>query len=373
MDEVLFLAAHLNDAEELVSLSKSVWHVDIVLDNKEVCSYLIKKDYHFLLFDFEAGSLYPLDILETIYTTYPKLPIFLLSRQHCHFIEQKVAASTHLAGCFAIPYQFPALCTYIHQRLKVLHNFNTHNEYLHELYSSLQGNSTYIQAVRNFILDVAQEQANVLISGESGTGKEIVASLIHKYSVYKNGAYVPVNSRCINEELAESMLFGACKGSFTGALEHEGIFAQANKGTLFFDEIETLSLNLQAKLLRVIETHEFCKLGGKKTYHSEFRLICATNKDLSTMIEEGSFRSDLFYRINVFHITMPPLRRHKSDIEILAAEYLKKRKKTLSLKALQLLQEHHWPGNIRELFHCLQRALVYAKNSDCIYPEHIDI
>ncbi len=373
MDEVLFLTAHPSDGEELISLSQQVWHVDIILDNKEIHSALAKKDYTFLLFDFEAGSLYPPDILKLIYTTHPFLPIFLLSREHCYFIQEKTAASTHLAGCFRIPYEFNVLYTEISARLYTYHNAAHHTKDIEALYSCLQGKSTYIQTVRNAILEVSKENGNVLLSGESGTGKEVTAALIHKYSANNHGSYLTINSRCINEKLAESILFGSCKGAFTGAVDQDGVFIEAHQGTLFLDEIETLPIDLQAKLLRVLETHEFYKLGGKKKHRSNFRLICATNQDLSAMINTGTFRDDLFFRINIFHINMPPLRRHKEDIALLADEYLKKRDKHLSRNGLQLLKAHTWPGNIRELFHCLQRAVIHARDSNIIYPEHIDI
>ncbi len=373
MDDVLFLAAHVADAEELIISSKALWNVDVVFDNQTLCTFLIKKNYRFLLFDFEAGSTYPPDILQTVFETRPCLPVFLLSRQHCYFIERVAAACPQITGCFGIPYHFEELYTRVTECIPYTDMPYYKSRIDSDLYTDLQGTSTSMQTVRNFILDVAKETDNVLLYGESGSGKEVAAALIHKYSANKSGAYLTINSRCINDSLAESILFGSCKGAFTGAVEQDGLIAQAHDGTLFLDEIETLSLDLQAKLLRVLETHEFYKVGGKKKHRSNFRLICATNQDLPEMIDAGAFRADLFYRINVFHINMPPLRRHKNDIELLASEYLKTKNKKLSSDALKLLQAHSWPGNIRELFHCLQRAVVYAKASPIIYPQYIDI
>ena len=230
-----------------------------------------------------------------------------------------------------------------------------------------------MQMVRNFILQTAQQHSHVLLYGESGSGKEVVASLIHHYSKNRPGKYLSVNTTCIAENLAESLLFGSCKGAYTGAIDKEGLFSEADQGTLFFDEIENLTLNLQAKLLRVIETREYYKLGGTKKYSSNFRLICATNRDLQEMVDNGLFRLDLFYRLDVSHIVIPPLRQHKKDIEVLAYNYLKHTRKHLSQDALLLLYKYNWPGNVRELFNCLERAVFAAKASPVLFPQHFDI
>lgn len=376
MLSVLFLAAYSADAESLASLSKNLWILDCILDNKELLPRLAHTRYDFLLFDFEAGSVYPPDILKKIATDYPTVPIFLLSRQHCFFIEKKAASSAKIAGSFELPYNFDALHTAIQNILHSKPEPKAHlcTEMLHSpLYTKLQGQSYAIQEVRNFILNVAKQNGHVLLSGESGSGKEVVSSLIHHYSENYNGAYITVNASCIPEGVAESLLFGSCKGAYTGAVDKDGLFSSAHKGTLFLDEIENLSLDLQGKLLRVLEHHEYYKLGGSKKYSSDFRLICATNCDLPTLIHEKRFRLDLYYRLDVFHITLPPLREHKEDIELLARTYLKKANKHLSDNALVLLKEHSWPGNIRELFNCLDRAVFSAKEAAVVLPQHLDI
>ena len=377
MLSVLFVAAFSTDADELASVSKKIWSVDYVLDNRDVFPRLAQNNKDFLLFYFETGGLYPPTILKKIYTQYPQLPIFLLSRQHCYFVEKKALATKRILGCFAIPYSFDMLYSTI-QRLLQGYPEQIANEYMmnkatEPLYAKLQGQSTEIEAVRDFILEAAEQSSHVLLYGESGSGKEVVASLIHHYSKRCTGSYLAVNTTCITEDLAESLLFGSCKGAYTGAVEREGLFAQAHQGTLFFDEIENLTLNLQAKLLRVIETREFCKLGGNKKQHSDFRLICATNCSLQEMVGKGLFRLDLFYRLDVFHLTVPPLRRHKDDIGLLACNYLKKAKKQLSEDALALLYNYNWPGNVRELFNCLERAVFASKSSPVLYPQHFDM
>ena len=374
---VLFVAAFSTDAEKLAYVSRKVWLVDYIFDNRAVLPRLGEKAYDFLLFDFEAGGSYPPAILKAIYNQYPILPIFLLSHQHCSFVEKKAFATGMILGCFSIPYEFNILCDTIKNVLegKIVHRIDPYdiNPVTDPLYTKLQGQSIEIQIVRNFILQAAQQNSHVLLYGESGSGKEVVASLIHQYSQNHAGKYLAINTTCIAEDLAESLLFGSCKGAYTGAIDREGFFSEADQGTLFLDEIENLTLNLQAKLLRVIETHEYYKLGGNKKYHSDFRLICATNCDLPEMVDQGLFRLDLFYRLDVSHLIVPPLRQHKEDIGVLAYNYLKQAKKHLSRDALSLLCKHNWPGNVRELFNCLERAVFAAKSSPVLFPQHFDI
>ena len=374
---VLFVAAFSTDAEKLAYVSKKVWSIDYILDNRVVLSCLEEKTYDFLLFDFEASGEYPPNILKEIYEQYPIVPIFLLSHQHCNFVEQAAFATNMVLGCFSIPYEFNILHNTIKNTLegknsRIIDMYDI-DPVTAPLYTKLQGQSIEIQMVRNFILQAAQQSSHVLLYGESGSGKEVVASLIHQYSRNRHGKYLPVNTTCIAEDLAESLLFGSCKGAYTGATDKEGFFSEANEGTLFFDEIENLTLNLQAKLLRVIETHEYYKLGGTKKYSSDFRLICATNRDLQDMVDQGLFRLDLFYRLDVSHLVIPPLRQHKEDIGLLAYNYLKQTKKYLSQEALHLLHKHNWPGNVRELFNCLERAVFAAKTSPVLFPQHFDI
>ena len=374
---VLFVAAFSTDAEKLAYVSRKVWSVDYILDNRAVLSRLEEKAYDCLLFDFEAGGEYPPNILKEIYDQYPILPIFLLSHQHCTFIEKTVFASDMILGCFSIPYEFNILRSTIQNMLegRIVPIIDTYDidPLTAPLYTKLQGQSIEMQMVRNFILQTAQQHSHVLLYGESGSGKEVVASLIHHYSKNRPGKYLSVNTTCIAENLAESLLFGSCKGAYTGAIDKEGLFSEADQGTLFFDEIENLTLNLQAKLLRVIETREYYKLGGTKKYSSNFRLICATNRDLQEMVDNGLFRLDLFYRLDVSHIVIPPLRQHKKDIEVLAYNYLKHTRKHLSQDALLLLYKYNWPGNVRELFNCLERAVFAAKASPVLFPQHFDI
>ncbi|MFH7018389.1 sigma 54-interacting transcriptional regulator [Flavobacterium sp. FlaQc-47] len=230
------------------------------------------------------------------------------------------------------------------------------------------GKSVAIQKIKTLIHQVASSDSGVLILGESGTGKEVVASEIHSNSARSQKPMIKVNCAAIPVNLIESELFGHEKGSFTGAIEKRiGKFELANNGTLFLDEIGDLPLEMQTKLLRVLQEREFERIGGKKTIKVNVRIIAATNRDLQIEMLEGRFRRDLFYRLNIFPITIPPLRDHKEDIPDLCSYFLNKysvnaNKKgiVLSSNALKSIINHSWPGNIRELEHCIERSILLA-------------
>jgi transcriptional regulator with GAF, ATPase, and Fis domain len=208
----------------------------------------------------------------------------------------------------------------------------------------------------------------VLITGESGTGKEMIARAIHYNSLRKDQPFVTVDCNTLSENLLESELFGHTKGSFTGAVASKrGMFEIANNGTLFMDEFGNIPLSTQAKLLRVIQEREFRAVGSTTVQQTNVRLIAATNKDLKAMVQEGSFREDLYYRINVFPIHSPALRERRDDIPALAFHFLKifcaeldKPVSDISDGAMSLLMNHDWPGNVRELENCMQRAVILA-------------
>ena len=220
----------------------------------------------------------------------------------------------------------------------------------------------------NVVKRVAKSNTTVLVRGETGTGKELIAGAVHHSSPRAARSFVKVNCAALQENLLESELFGHEKGAFTGADKQRiGRFEQADGGTLFLDEIGDMSPNTQAKILRVLQEHEFERLGGTRTLKVDVRLIAATNRDLPTMVDAGAFREDLFYRLNVVTIEMPPLRERKDDIAALAnffirrfAGELKKKMDGLSPDALKLLMRYHWPGNIRELENAIERAMLLA-------------
>ncbi|MEW6688934.1 MAG: sigma-54 dependent transcriptional regulator [Pseudomonadota bacterium] len=233
---------------------------------------------------------------------------------------------------------------------------------------NITGASPGMQAVYRLIAKCAPTNSTVLLTGESGTGKELVARAIHYNSLRKDRAFVPVDCNALSENLLESELFGHVKGSFTGAVANKaGLFEAARGGTLFLDEIGNLSLSTQAKLLRVIQEREYRAVGDTRSQEADVRLIAATNKDLAAMVAAGSFRDDLYYRINIFPIHVPPLRERRDDIPALAQHFLAACGRELGIKsagfsdeAMNLLMSHDWPGNVRELENAVHRALILA-------------
>jgi DNA-binding NtrC family response regulator len=231
------------------------------------------------------------------------------------------------------------------------------------------GSTPQIKAVFELIKTVANTNATILIQGESGTGKELVANAVHNNSNRSNAPFVKVACAALSENLLESELFGHEKGSFTGAVAlRKGRFEYANGGTIFLDEIGEISPTVQIKLLRVLQEREFDRVGGTKTIKTDVRIVSATNRDLAEAVKEGVFREDLFYRLNVIQIKMPPLRERVDDIPLLINYFLEKYKievkkniESVSEEAVAKLKGYHWPGNIRELQNVLERAVVLAK------------
>ncbi len=235
------------------------------------------------------------------------------------------------------------------------------------------GESLAMRSLLSLIMKVAPTDSTVLILGESGTGKELVATSIYEQSLRKDKPFIKLNCAAIPEELLESELFGHEKGAFTGATNSKsGKFDMANRGTIFLDEIGDMPFNLQAKILRVIQEREFYRVGGTRTIKVDVRFIASTNQNLEQMVKEGSFREDLFYRLNVFSLHLPPLRERKEDIPILVDNFLEKSSKPVEISstALQMLLTNSWPGNIRELQNTIERAAVIC-DGDFIEPEHL--
>jgi len=229
--------------------------------------------------------------------------------------------------------------------------------------------SPEMDKVKKLILKIAKSNSTVLIRGESGTGKEMIARSIHSNSLRSNEVFQAVNCAAINENLLESELFGHEKGSFTGAVaEKKGLFEIANNGTLFLDEIGELDIALQAKLLRALQEKEIRRVGGIKEIEVDVRVLAATNRDLLKMAEEQRFREDLYYRLNVLSIDIPPLRERRSDVPVLIEYFLKKhtrgtdRKVTIENDAKKLLLDYHYPGNVRQLESAIERAILLSEN-----------
>ncbi len=244
--------------------------------------------------------------------------------------------------------------------------------------TNIVGSSNKMREVFQMISQVSKSNATVLIRGESGTGKELTANAIHYNSLRANNPFVKVNCVALPSNLIESELFGHEKGAFTGAIRQKrGKFEVANKGTIFLDEIGSIGMDVQVKLLRVLQEKEFERVGGYGTIKSDVRIIAATNKNLEQAVEDGTFRSDLYYRLNVFPIYMPPLRERKTDILLLAdyflEEYAKENRKDIrrfSTPAIDMLMQYHWPGNVRELENCIERAVLLCEEG-VIHSYHL--
>ena len=238
-------------------------------------------------------------------------------------------------------------------------------------FQGILGDHPTMQRVLKLVTQVARSRANVLIMGESGTGKELIASAVHHNSKRREGPFVRLNCASLAESLLESELFGHEKGSFTGALgQRRGRFEQAEGGTLFLDEVGEIPGATQVKLLRFLQEREFERVGGNQTIHVDVRVVAATNRDLKKMVEEGDFREDLYYRLNVVQIELPPLRARKSDIPVLAQHFLRRyateneiELEGFSDAALRALLAYPWPGNVRELENAIERAVVLSEHS----------
>jgi len=235
-------------------------------------------------------------------------------------------------------------------------------------FPNIVGKSEKMLAVLDLVAQVAPSRSTVLISGESGTGKELIAKAIHSASTRVDKAFIPVNTGSIPVDLLESQLFGHVKGAFTSAIaSKKGLFEVADQGTIFFDEISTVSHETQAKLLRVIQEREFMRLGGTETIKVDVRILAASNEDLRKLVREGRFREDLYHRLNVISIHLPPLRDRKEDIPLLVDRFLEqfcrenaKPPRAFTNSAMKLLMDYDWPGNIRELENAVERAVVLS-------------
>jgi two-component system response regulator AtoC len=241
----------------------------------------------------------------------------------------------------------------------------------------LVGTSPKMQEIFKLIGRVAATDATVLLQGESGTGKELIADAILRHSLRSDKPFIKVNCSALPEQLLESEMFGHEKGSFTGAIaQRQGRFELADGGTIFLDEVNSMSPSLQAKLLRVLQQHTFERVGGKETLTVDVRVVAATNSDIEAEMKAGRFREDLFYRLNVIHVKMPPLREHAEDIPVLVEQFLRqfspKKNVVISPEVMKKLQQYTWPGNVRELQNVIQRAIVLSEG-EVITLDHLPL
>jgi two-component system, NtrC family, response regulator AtoC len=326
-----------------------------------------------VLTDLRMPGLTGRDLLARIRAARPALPVIIMTA----YASVRDAVELVKEGAFdyvSKPFEIEDVVATIQRALR-LHESEQENERLRQElqqnydFGALIGASPAFQTLLRQISEVCASRATVLLQGASGTGKELVARAIHYNSPRKKRPFVAVNCAAIPETLLESELFGHVKGAFTGATSpREGRFAAAHGGTLFLDEIGDMPLPLQAKVLRAVQEQSFEPVGSTRTVHVDVRIVAATHHDLRGDVERGSFRQDLFYRLNVFPITVPSLRERSADIPLLARHFLDryakemgKRIDEISADALAAMQAYEWPGNIRELQNCVERAVIVAR------------
>ncbi len=322
--------------------------------------------------DLKMGGSSGLEVLKTAKSLHPSCAVILMTA----FGSVSTAVEAMKAGAFDYvqkPFEVEEMEVKIEKALE-MRRMQHQIDYLRHAqgdiyeFDRIIGSSGALDKVLSVVRKVARSNTTVLVRGETGTGKELIAGAIHHNSHRASRNFIKVNCAALQENLLESELFGHEKGAFTGADKQRiGRFEQADGGTLFLDEIGDMSANTQAKILRVLQEHEFERLGGTRTIKVDVRLIAATNRDLTSMVESAAFREDLYYRLNVVTIEMPPLRERKDDIAPLASFFirrfsgeLKKKVDGLEPEALKLLMRYHWPGNIRELENAVERAMLLA-------------
>ncbi len=352
---------------------KTTYQVDITPDPIEVPRILEENAFDLLITDLRMPHLDGLELLEIIRKKDNQIPIVILTGYGT--IESAVEAMQKGAFSFITkPFKNQEILLTIekvfnYQRL-TKENSNLRNELEEKLkFPFLIGSSPLMEKVYQRIMQVARTSATILITGESGTGKELAAKTIHFHSQRKDRNIVAVNCSAIPETLIESELFGHLKGSFTGAIrDKKGLVEEADRGTLFLDEIGDLNLVMQTKLLRLLQEGEYKPVGSSKTSIADIRFIAATNQDLMGKVHKKEFREDLFYRLNVIQIVLPPLRDRRDDIPILAQHFLEKYDKLnqkgikgISSEALEVLMTQVWPGNIRELENVIERGVILSR------------
>jgi Nif-specific regulatory protein len=325
--------------------------------------------------DLKMGGSTGLEVLKTAKTLHPSSAIILMTA----FGSVSTAVEAMKSGAFDYvqkPFELEEMEVKIEKALE-MRRMQNQIDYLRHAqgdiyeFDRIIGSSGALEKVLAVVRKVAKSNTTVLVRGETGTGKELIAGAVHHNSHRAARNFIKVNCAALQENLLESELFGHEKGAFTGADKQRiGRFEQADGGTLFLDEIGDMSPNTQAKILRVLQEHEFERLGGTRTIKVDVRLIAATNRELTTMVEAGQFREDLYYRLNVVTMEMPPLRERKDDVAALAnffirrfAGELKKKIQGLEADALKLLMRYQWPGNIRELENAIERAVLLAEGT----------
>jgi DNA-binding NtrC family response regulator len=342
------------------------------LTGEEGLAVLEREEVDLVLLDLMLPGMHGMDVLREIRRRDPDLVVVVITAFSS--IESAIAAMRE--GAFHYipkPFKNEEVLLTVRKGLEQ-RRLTTENRSLKEqlrqrfAFDNIIGKSKPMQQVYELIQLAAPSKSNILVLGESGTGKELVAKAIHHHSRRSGGPFVTVNSGSMPADLLESNLFGHLRGAFTGAVaSKKGLFELADGGSIFFDEIGNIPIDTQSKLLRVIQEREFMRLGGLDTIRVDVRIIAATNADLEGAVQQGTFREDLYYRLNVITVNLPPLRRRSEDIPLLAQSFLshyarenEKVLREISPRAMELLLDHPWPGNVRELENAIERAVVLS-------------
>jgi DNA-binding NtrC family response regulator len=375
------------DDEESVRDSLYNWFIEDGYDvacaknANEALKMIERKDYHIILADIKMPGMDGMEMHKRIKTINKNSLVIIMTA----FASVDTAVQALKDGAFDYvtkPFDPDDLSHLIRNASKQI-NLRSENEALKNKIVSLEnienivGKSEAMNRVLKDVESVAQSSSSVIITGESGTGKELIARAIHSNSSRKYFPMVSVHCGALTESLLESELFGHEKGAFTGAMfNRKGRFEMADGGTIFLDEIGTISAKMQIELLRVLETKKFMRVGGNKDIHSDFRVICATNRNLKQLVEEGSFREDLYYRLNVVTIKIPPLRERLEDIPLLVDYFIHKYCTSMSRNiikinnaALKRLEQYDYPGNVRELENMIERAIVIGNGKEILLKD----
>jgi DNA-binding NtrC family response regulator len=369
----------LRDVLEVV-LRREGFDIVSASTGEEALSMLDGEEVDLVILDVMLPGISGIDTLRAIRISNPNLPVIVITAFSS--IDGAIEAMKH--GAFHYipkPFKNEEVVMTVNKALEQRRLSHENERLKSELserfsYANIIGKSEIMRKVFDLIRLAAPSRSNILIIGESGTGKELVAKAIHHASPRARNAFVTVNSGSLPPELLESSLFGHMKGAFTGAIATKrGLFEVADGGSIFLDEIGNINLETQAKLLRVIQEKEFMRLGSVDTVRVDVRIIAATNADLQKLMAESRFREDLYYRLNVITIFLPPLRRRREDIVLLVGHFLqkyseenKRKVREVTADAMRILMDHPWPGNVRELENTIERAVVLC-TGDRITPE----
>jgi len=356
-------------------LTREGYEVHTAPSGETALQFLEEHDFDVVLTDLPMGGMDGLALVRAIHTTRPETQVVLMTA----FGGIDIAVEAIKAGAYhfmAKPVKLPEVGALVRKALTE-RDLRRENRDLRQVvearysFGQLLGKSAAMQRLFGLLERLAATSSTVLIQGESGTGKELVARALHYHSARRRHPFVPVNCAALPEGLLESELFGHAKGAFTGAqLARRGLFLEASRGTLFLDEIGDMPLGMQAKFLRVLEQHQIRPVGSDRAVEVDVRILAATHQDLAGAVQQGAFREDLYYRLRVMPVEVPPLRAHREDIPLLAETFVQRHAadnqlepRRFTREALRALEQYDWPGNVRQLSHVIERAVTLSNGA----------